>query len=1342
LELLEDRTLLSLMLPQQSPDPVAPGPLDVTRAVYQEINGDVQTVASGYGSFTPEFKTSLDEKVEVLADVYYPTNLPKGPYPLVVFLHGQHPATTPDLLPIPSYIGYDYISQTLASDGYIVVSISANLLNNQDNQDQVSMLARAQLIQHHLDLWNQFNKGDGGSFGAQFKGKVDLNDIGLMGHSRGGEGVATEVTYNAGLAPEKQYGIKAVLPLAPVKKFFEAKLNNVALGVILPYADGDVQPLSGVGYFDDAYNAVAPSKTNTSPEEMFLVMGANHNFFNTVWTPGNPGHFPASDDWEAANDPFAGTVPSNKRLNAAQQRAVGAAYVTAFFRRYLGGETAFDPMLKGDALPPASTDVVPGQPADIHTTYFAPNSPTTRLDVNRLDMPSDVTKNSLGGLVTSNLTQEFVPTKSSVLPSKYDSSKQEPDATFLARVQIKWNQSLGTAYYANALPAGNRDLSRYAALEFRVGEDFADPLNSPTQGQDFSVVLKDGAGVEASVKVSDWSTALYYPPGQVVPIPKVFLNGVRIPLGAFLTANRKLDLSDIRSIRFDFDPGTKGDLVFSNISLNDASALARLFLLEGPAAGSDSDIVVSSGAWTATANVPWLHTSSQGSGNGLAPFTFDANTGPTRTGTLTIAGQTLTVTQAGSSYVAANPVTPLVPSGLKTPVGVAVDAAGNVYIADGDNAIKKWSASTQQVTPLVSGLNSPEYVAVDAAGNVYITDADNKAILEWNASTTKVTTLVSSGLSSAFRLAVDVAGNVYIADTIDNAIKEYNASTKQLSTLVSTGLSRTFGVAVDAAGNVYIADTNNKAIKEYNATTTKVTTLVSSGLDQPTGVAVDSQGDVYIADTGGNNTIKEWSASTQEVSTLLSSGVNFIGGVAVDAAGNVYLSETYQNALKERVRAYVPGGAVSEGQAAGFAALLPVLPSTQSLTLLFAPKSDQSWLTLGTPANGVIPFSFTANEGAARTAHITVLGQSIPVSQAVYMLGTNALLEGPAAGNDSDSVVGSGAWTATANVAWLHTSSQGSGNGLATFTFDANPGATRKGTLTIAGQTLTVTQAGSSYVAANPVHSYVPGGAVSEGQAAGSDALLSVLPSTQPLTGPFAPKSDQPWLTIKSTAYGVIQFSFTAFTANVGAARTAHITVLGQSIPVTQGVYLLGTNALVEYPQAGSDTDIVVGSGAWTATAPPESWLHTSSQGSGNGLATFTFDANPGPTRTGTLTIAGQTLTVTQPGSSYVAVNPVTTLVYPGLKRPFGVAVDAAGNVYFADGVNNQIEEWQASTQKVTILVSSGLSGPTGVAVDAAGNVYFADQGNKALKEWKASTQQVITLFSDELNLNADFRRA
>ncbi len=343
----------------------------------------------------------------------------------------------------------------------------------------------------------------------------------------------------------------------------------------------------------------------------------------------------------------------------------------------------------------------------------------------------------------------------------------------------------------------------------------------------------------------------------------------------------------------------------------------------------------------------------------------------------------------------------LVSTGLDAPFDVAVDASGNVYIADAfNNAIKEWNASTQQVSTLVSsGLNHPESVAVDAAGNVYIADFENNAIKEWNASTQQVSTLVSSGLNFAQGVAVDAAGNVYIADTDNNAIKEWNATTQQVSTLVS-GLSLPDGIAVDAAGNVYIADSGDNAIKEWHAATGQLSTVVASGLMSPQGVAVDGAGNVYIADTN-HGAIKEWYAATGQVASL-ASGLNGPFGAAVDGAGNLYVAEGNISTIEERVNAYVPGP-VYEVSAAG-SDTLAVLPTTTSLTGIFAPSSDQSWLALGTPAAGVIPFSFSVNTGAARTAHIALFGQQVTVTQA-----------GPPTVTASPATLSTGAATLTIN---------------------------------------------------------------------------------------------------------------------------------------------------------------------------------------------------------------------------------------------------------------------------------------------------------------------------------------
>src|SRR6266540_3693461 len=167
----------------QASDPGTPGPLAVTREEYN----------FGDTAFQP---SNFPGPVELLASVHYPTNLPAGPYPLILLLHGRHatcftggtaflqwPCTIAGSQSIPSYKGYDYVAEVLASDGYIVVSIGANGVNAVDNQVRdLGALARAELIQKHLDIWKTFNTVGGAPFGTKFVGKVDLTKVGTMGH--------------------------------------------------------------------------------------------------------------------------------------------------------------------------------------------------------------------------------------------------------------------------------------------------------------------------------------------------------------------------------------------------------------------------------------------------------------------------------------------------------------------------------------------------------------------------------------------------------------------------------------------------------------------------------------------------------------------------------------------------------------------------------------------------------------------------------------------------------------------------------------------------------------------------------------------------------------------------------------------------------------------------------------------------------------------------------------------------------------------------------------------------------------------------------------------------------
>jgi autotransporter-associated beta strand protein len=430
-----------------------------------------------------------------------------------------------------------------------------------------------------------------------------------------------------------------------------------------------------------------------------------------------------------------------------------------------------------------------------------------------------------------------------------------------------------------------------------------------------------------------------------------------------------------------------------NSALSTAEAatytLGTTALVQGPAAGSNIVVLgVSppSAAWSNTANVSWLHLSAanqNGTGSTNVVFSYDANTGTTRTGSLTIAGQTLTVTQAGSTYLQAGLVTTLVSSGLNDPIGVAVDGVGNVYVADsGDDAIKEWMVTSNTLKTVISdsGLGNPYGVAVDSVGNVYIADAGYNLIRKWTVATSTLSTLVSNQVSDG--LALDKLGNVYIADSSPFEVNEWLAASNTLITLFSNGVPN-LAVALDAAGDVFTSSGAYGTLQKWTAANNTVTTLVSSGLTDATGVAVDGSGNVYIADKS-TSVINKWSPLSGVMSPLVSSGLNKPWGLAVDGLDNVYIGDSSDNAVKELPYAFVDPTPKMEGLAAGSDVLPTVLPSTENLLAPFAPTSDQSWLTITSVSNGVVNFAFTATT-TNRTGHITLLGQSIPVTQSVAM---------------------------------------------------------------------------------------------------------------------------------------------------------------------------------------------------------------------------------------------------------------------------------------------------------------------------------------------------------------------
>jgi sugar lactone lactonase YvrE len=305
------------------------------------------------------------------------------------------------------------------------------------------------------------------------------------------------------------------------------------------------------------------------------------------------------------------------------------------------------------------------------------------------------------------------------------------------------------------------------------------------------------------------------------------------------------------------------------------------------------------------------------------------------------------------------------------PTAIAVASGGGVYFgnfAGQKAAVYQLNPSTDALT-LVAGNNTPGYsgdggaatnaqiaticgIALDAAGDVYIADCGSEVIRRVDASTGIITTVAGNGsggyagdggpatsatLNAPHGLAIDGAGNIYIADTQNSVIRRVSASTGVITTVAGNGtagsngngtraikaeLNEPEGVAVDAAGDLYIADTQNNVVRLVTASNGIISAFAgnkfagykgdggaatAARLNLPEGVALDSADDVYIADTF-NSVVRVVNASTGIITTAAGDGTAGYSGdgglataasldhpaeVAIDSAGNLYIPDQY-----------------------------------------------------------------------------------------------------------------------------------------------------------------------------------------------------------------------------------------------------------------------------------------------------------------------------------------------------------------------------------------------------------------------------------------------------------------
>ena len=231
------------------------------------------------------------------------------------------------------------------------------------------------------------------------------------------------------------------------------------------------------------------------------------------------------------------------------------------------------------------------------------------------------------------------------------------------------------------------------------------------------------------------------------------------------------------------------------------------------------------------------------------------------------------------------------PGAGNNPYGIAVDANGNVWVANFSTfTVSKLNGSTGATIGTYAVGTRPVGVAVDANNNIWVSHYSSNDVYKLNGSTGAVIGIYAVG-ATPYGIAIDANGYVWVANNGSNNVTKLNGSTGAVIGTYAAGITP-YGIAVDVNGNIWVTRGSQNSVIKFNGSTGATIGTYTVG-NWPKGIAVDANNNIWVANNG-SGTVSKLNGSTGAVIGNYAVGSN-PQGVSVDASGNIWVVNQYSN---------------------------------------------------------------------------------------------------------------------------------------------------------------------------------------------------------------------------------------------------------------------------------------------------------------------------------------------------------------------------------------------------------------------------------------------------------------